>query len=456
MIHYLKIKNFGPVKDEAEINFEVAENMDEDAYEIVMPDGRKLLKLAYIYGANASGKTTILKAVEFLRRLLLEPTDNKAGELGFDPFLFRENPLDTPSYIEFSFYMEGVRYLYAINFSKQSILSEKLASYQTPRPAELFSRTTDVEKRLSKIHFGNKMKVAAREKDLIESNTLHNNTVFGAYARTNVDIPELEKLNKWFTTYLLGMITSAHDLTEITAAMVDKDAEINNWINEFLHKADSQLSGVNIPEQNDTIGIPLDEAFHHEFKSRIIPQGSYQIKTGADVQSAITSAVVGINYNSIKWYGGPSERRIDFMHQVGGDKSYALSIQKESSGTRRYFGLAGPLYALIHNSHLLCIDELETSLHPDLMKHFLQIFLMNSTRSQLLITTHNLSLMADVDFIRRDALWLSEKELDGSVSLYSVADFDTSKLRKDASLINAYKSGKLGAKPNLGSPYIGQ
>lgn len=445
MIYYLKIRNFGPVKDEAEINFEVAENMDEDAYEIVMPDGRRLLKLAYIYGANASGKTTILKAIEFLRRLLLEPTDNKAGELRFDPFLFRESPFDTPSYIELSFYMDGLRYLYSINFSKHSILSEKLASYQTSRPAELFSRNTDLEKRLSKIQFGNKMKVAAREKDLIESNTLHNNTVFGAYARTNVDIPELEKLNKWFTTYLLGMITSVHDLTEITATMMDKDPGINSWINEFLHKADSQLSGVNIPD--DIIGIPLDEASHYEFKSRIIPKSSLQVNTGADA---------GVNLNSVKWYGGPRERRIDFMHKVSDDKSYALSIQKESSGTRRYFGLAGPLYSLIHNSHLLCIDELETSLHPDLMKHFLQIFLMNSSKSQLLITTHNLSLMADVDFIRRDALWLSEKEPDGSVTLYSAADFDTSKLRKDASLINAYKSGKLGAKPNLGSPYIAQ
>src|SRR5690606_20632360 len=130
------------------------------------------------------------------------------------------------------------------------------------------------------------------------------------------------------------------------------------------------------------------------------------------------------------------------------------SIQKESSGTKRYFGLGGSLYVLIRGSHMLCIDELETSLHPDLMKHFLQVFLMNSGRSQLLITTHNLSLMADSDFIRRDALWFSEKKDDGSVALFSAADFDTTALRKDANLINAYKTGRLGAKPNLGSPYI--
>jgi len=71
----------------------------------------------------------------------------------------------------------------------------------------------------------------------------------------------------------------------------------------------------------------------------------------------------------------------------------------------------------------------------------------------MLITTHNTALMEDQDFIRRDALWFSEKGTDGSVRMYSAADFDSSTLRKDASLINAYKSGRLGAKPNLGSPY---
>ena len=430
MIHYIKIRNFGPVKDDAVINFEVAENIDEDAYETVMPDGRKLLKLAYIYGANASGKTTMLRAIEFLRSLLLEPTDNKASELQFDPFLFRDNAYNTPSYIECSFYMDGLRHIYSIKFNKQSILREKLLSYQNSRPAELFSRDTDQEKRLAKIHFGSKMKVPGREKDLIQSNTLHNNTVFGAYAKTNVDIPDLEKLNKWFSSYFLGMITSAHDLTEITASMVDKNPDINVWINDLLNKADKQLLGVNISEWNDTPGILLDKA--------------------------VAKAVAGIKSKLAKMYPATSERKIDFMHKVDNDNSYALSIQKESSGTKRYFGLAGPLHTLTHGSHLLCIDELETSLHPDLMKHFLQVFLMNSSDSQLLITTHNLSLMADADFIRRDALWLSEKEPDGSVTLYSVADFDTSTLRKDANLINAYKSGKLGAKPNLGSPYIAQ
>src|ERR1700733_1677644 len=106
MIHYLKIENFGPIKDEVEMNFEAAEQMEIDAYEIKMPDGKKLLKLAYIYGANASGKTTILKAFEFLRKLLLKPIGDKATLLDFEPFLFRDSPYNNPSRFELSFYTD--------------------------------------------------------------------------------------------------------------------------------------------------------------------------------------------------------------------------------------------------------------------------------------------------------------------------------------------------------------
>jgi AAA15 family ATPase/GTPase len=445
MIHYFKIENFGPVKDEVEMNFEVAEQVD-DAYEVEMPDGRRLLKLAYIYGANASGKTTVLKAFEFLRKLLLKPITDKAIELDFEPFLFRGKPYDQTSRFELSFYAENTRYVYELSFTKHAILNEKIVFYQTAKPTELFSRSTDMDKRLAKIQFGSKVKVPVREKDLLESNTLHNNTVIGAYAKTNVDISELEKLNRWFNVFLLGMISSAHNLTEVTASLIDQNPLINKWINSFLNKADYQISEVNVSDASNLISIPLDEAFPPDLSDRFSSSGS--LVRGTILKHSDVKPNVNV------FYGGPSQRKIDFVHKLTNNKSYSLPILTESSGTKRYFGLGGPLYELIHNSRLLCIDELETSLHPDLMKYFLQVFLLNAKNSQLLVTTHNVSLMENQDFIRKDALWFSEKNEDGSISLYSAADFDSATLRKDASIINAYKAGKLGAKPNLGSPYL--
>lgn len=446
MVHYLKIENFGPVKNIVEINFEVVEQV-EDAYEVTMPDGRHLLKLLYIYGANASGKTTILNAVEFLRKLLLKPLTDKSIELNFEPFLFRNAPYKKSSRFELSFYAEGTRYVYQLSFNKQAILDEKVVFYQTAKPTELFSRSTDIKKRLAKVQFGSKIKVPAREKDLLESNILHNNTVLGAYTKTNVDIPELEKLNKWFNTFLVGMITSSQNLTEITVSLIDQNPLVNQWMNAFLNKADKQISAVEVGDSDNLIHVPTDESQRTDFSSRFASRETHIKKGGVNVKY--------VSISPAKFYGGGEvQRRIDFVHTVSDNKNYPLSILSESSGTKRYFGLGGPLYALIHASRLLCIDELETSLHPDLMKHFLQVFLLNAKSSQLLVTTHNTSLMENQDFIRRDALWFTEKNEDGSIGLYSAADFDSNTLRKDASIINAYKAGKLGAKPNLGSPYL--
>jgi AAA15 family ATPase/GTPase len=443
MIEYIKIDNFGPIQKKIELNFEAAQNMEHDDYEIVMPDGKKLLKLAYIYGANASGKTTILKAFAFMRKLLIRPLNNKAADLDFEPFLFCKNPYKHPSSIEIAFYFENFRYIYDIHFNKQSILSEKIVFYQSVKPTELFSRTTDTGKLLSKIQFGSKIKISSREKDLLESNTLHNNTVVGAFSKTNVDIPELEKLYKWLNQFLMGMISSENDLTELTAYQIYDDSKVNIWINSFLNKADSQIRKVDVADQTTIVSAPLDFIDIHFTGNPL-----------AKNPPADAGPIVNAAHKPMKMYGGGSvQREIDFEHSVS-NKTYQLSIRKESSGTKRYFGLGGPLYELIHRSHILCIDELDTSLHPDLMKHFLQTFLLNSSRSQLLITTHDVSLLADEDFVRRDALWFSEKGDDGSVDIYSASDFDSTTLRKDASLINAYKSGRLGAKPNLGSPYL--
>jgi AAA15 family ATPase/GTPase len=103
---------------------------------------------------------------------------------------------------------------------------------------------------------------------------------------------------------------------------------------------------------------------------------------------------------------------------------------------------------------IVTIDELESSLHPDLLKHFLLTFLVNSKHSQLIATTHYRELLMEKDIIRNDAIWFTEKKEDGSTDLFSLADFDSSVIRNTSSVYNAYKIGKLGAVPNLSDYYI--
>lgn len=427
MIQYIKITNYGGIRDQVELNFEAVNEEGSPAYVVEMPDKVKLLKLMYIYGPNASGKTTVLKAFHFLRGLWLNPAYSRDEQLDFDPFLFRSDGQEVPSEIELAFYSGGIRHIYFVQFTKRSILKEKMVFYQTNQPAELFDRTTDLEKQVSYVQFGSKIKSVAKAMNALETATLHNNSVLGAFQKTNVDIPEIGQLNKWAKNYLPLMIDARTRLSEFTAMRITQDPKFAKWMNTFLNKADRNIREVSVTVEKS--GRPGED--------------TEQILAGRlpDPQQRLMYDIVN--------YG-----KISLLHGLKDMQGYSLPFEKESNGTQRYFGLGGVLYILLVNPGFVTVDELDTSLHADLMKHFLQLFLLNSHESQLLFTTHNLNLLEDSDLIREDALWFTEKGSEGEVSLFSAADFDSSKLRKGASLINAYKSGRLGAKPNLGSPYI--
>jgi AAA15 family ATPase/GTPase len=109
---------------------------------------------------------------------------------------------------------------------------------------------------------------------------------------------------------------------------------------------------------------------------------------------------------------------------------------------------------IIRNDYVLPIDELESSLHPDLLKFFILVFLVNSKNSQIIATTHTRELLMEKEMLRNDTIWFTEKKTDGSTELFSLADFDSSVVRNTTSIYNAYKSGKLGAKPNLVDYYL--
>ncbi len=109
---------------------------------------------------------------------------------------------------------------------------------------------------------------------------------------------------------------------------------------------------------------------------------------------------------------------------------------------------------MLTSSQVVIIDELESSLHPDLVKHFLLLFLVNSKSSQLIATTHYRELLMERDMLRDDVIWFTEKKPDGGVELFALSDFDSSVVRDTSSVFNAYKSGKLGAVPFLSDYYI--
>jgi AAA15 family ATPase/GTPase len=116
--------------------------------------------------------------------------------------------------------------------------------------------------------------------------------------------------------------------------------------------------------------------------------------------------------------------------------------------------LAGLLEMARVEPNLFAVDEIDASLHPDLVIHYLLMFMENVKQSQLIVTTHNREILDDKNLFRNDAIWFTNKNEDGAAELYSLDDFDSAVIRNTSNILNAYKSGKLKAIPKTKDFYL--
>lgn len=407
MIVNFSIQNFGSIKDKQTLSFEAdASKHLEDTY-VVHTAGKRLLKLALIYGANASGKTTVLKALDFLRDLVVNPKEKKTDILHFDPFLFDvQTPLQ-PTELSIEFVHEEVCYQYEVAFTHQAIISEALY-IDTFERVLVYSRTTDIEEQLTKISFGDKITLDKNAQQTLELNTLWNNTVLGGFLKTNINLEEFRRVADWFGNYLKSIVAPDTKLDTYITNEIDDEKITKEEILEILKKADFNISDMIVRKKE-------------EFVQKYLPR-FFKVQEG----------------------------RIIFQHKID-NVFYSLPMEKESEGTKRFYGFAGLLTLLIKTPTIFPIDELESSLHPDLYTHFLLSFLQNAQHSQLIATTHNRELLGDTDIFRNDVIWFTNKGEDCATELYSLADFDTSAIKN---FLNAYKIGKFSGVPRLFDTFI--
>ena len=429
MIINFSIQNFGSIKDKQTLSFEATNSRNLEDFYIVEPiKGLRLLKLGLIYGANASGKTTVLEALYFFRSIVIKPAEIKTNKFDFYPFLFDKNTPNENTIFQIEFIQNKIKYSYEVELNREAIIREELYFYN-PNKANVFRRITNIEKQHSEIIFGSKIKADKVSEKTLEANTLTNNTVLGGFLKTNIDLFELKEVSDWFKDFLKGLIKSDTRLDLIFAETI-KDNEINkNTIINILRKADIHISDIRTVENG--------EKFLEGFFSFIGESFSKM-----DIENNISR-----NRDTF------ALKKVFFEHTVNNLK-YELPIESESQGTKRYYAFAGLLSLLIDNSIMYSIDELESSLHPDLFVHFLMTYLVNSKNSQLLATTHNREILNNRDIFRNDVIWFTDKNDSNATELYSLADFDSKVVRDTSNVYNAYKIGKFGGVPHLGDYYL--
>ena len=311
MIVNFSIQNFGSIKDKQTLSFEAdASQHLEDTY-VVHTAGKRLLKLALIYGANASGKTTVLKALDFLRDLVVNPKEKKTDILDFSPYLFDANTPKQPTELTIEFVHEEVCYQYEVAFTRQAIISEALYIDTFERVRVLvYSRTTDIEEQLTKISFGDKITIDKNAQQVLELNTLWNNTVLGGFLKTNINLEEFRRVADWFGNYLKSIIAPQTQLDSYVTSKIDEKKIIKEEVVNILKKADFNISDIVIERKKE----PISDEYISLLRERI---------------GEIANHISGIEHVNL------------FLEHTINNISYNLPINAESEGTNAFSAFQG-------------------------------------------------------------------------------------------------------------------
>src|SRR5690606_5328239 len=253
MLINFSVENYRSIKNKVTLSFEASNSNDlEDYFIINAAKDLRLLKLGLIYGANASGKTTLLESLDFLQELILEPVEKKTEVIDFSPFLFDKESKNKNTNFSIEFFQNNIKYIYNLELNTNSIVFEELY-YHKPNKALVFRRNTELSKQLTKIEFGSKIKINKSHKSTLEANTLWNNTVLGGYIKTNFESKELQETIDWFDNKLKPMISSKTSLLGYISRRIENNKINKNDIVEFLRKADFNISDVLIKSEETEV-----------------------------------------------------------------------------------------------------------------------------------------------------------------------------------------------------------
>ena len=429
MIAEFKIRNFYSLRDEQTLSFiPTTDDTLRDIYTEEVANGVSLLKIGCIYGSNASGKTNILKALDFFTQFMINDDLNKGDEIGVVPFLLDDVSRQECTQFEMTFYLNREKYKLNLVLDNKVVYEETLQVYSSVQPTLLYKRTYNAEKDATEIVFGGKVGLIKKSREAIEGNTINNRTVIAAFGKSNVEKSRLNLVYDFFSQRLAPVMYPQSNLMGFTKHRIarDRDGRLKKFILHFLKASDFNIS---------------DFAIHDE-ELDITPEMELMIKNTPGMSAKTKEEI-------LKKGTLHSDEMFFVHHTSNGDKE--LDEELESRGTKRYMGLATILYELLVDGIILPIDEIETSIHYELLFYFIKVFLVNSKRGgQLIASTHDINLL-DEDYIRRDVIWFTDKNDGGETQLIRLS---TLGLHKTLSVYNAYRQEKLVNLPFLDSIYI--
>lgn len=371
----------------------------------------ELLRSAAIYGPNASGKSNFLRALETMKRIVLESaTARQRGDrLPMTPFRLSPDTRQSPSEFEVTFVVSGVRYQYGFSATSEQIHEEWLLAYPKGRAQRWFTRIWVEEKNRFEWELGSSL---VGEKQLWQKSTRDNALFLSTAVQLNSE--QLQPVFDWFKS-TLRMANVGGWAPSFSASLCESDEKAK--VMEFLYAADIHIDDILVETKSFDPGDLPD-----------------------DMPDALRDAIVG----DMK-----DKKILDIktVHKGSDGKPVTFDFKDESDGTQKLFSFAGPWIDTLENGYVLFIDELHDNLHPRLVRFLVELFnnpATNPKNAQLVFTTHETSIL-NQDVFRRDQVWFCEKDKVQATEIYPLTDFSPRKGRENLEL--AYLSGRYGALP---------
>jgi len=427
IIQEFSFGNFRSFKDIQTLNLSAAKiksknkNIDfENVIDQENINGHKFLKSKAIYGANASGKSNIIKAfITFIRIIRTSVKDEKI--LNFiDPFRLSTETENEPSFFQIIFWHKNIKYRYGFELNDESISAEWLYAKPSKRELPFFIRENQEVIEVDKTNFSEGFKLMSLFKeDSGENEIFRNNSLFlSSLASLGLGKISKELVNSLASIFVISGL--GHNGMYAYAGDSLSDGKKKKYIIDFLKYGDIGIEDIDTVElSSEDLQENVDEETKKEF--------------GKDKKLKLLISL---------------RKKFDKNLDFEDNESFSFRIH-ESEGTQKLFELSPFIYEALKEKRPIIIDEFDARFHPLLTKNILELFnSKQNTESQLIFTTHDTNLLS-ADLLRRDQIEFVEKDKYGASHLYSLVQFKG--IKNTTSFEKDYIQGKYGAIPFLGN-----
>lgn len=445
MLIQFSVENFLSFKDE--VKFSMVAGRTRKHKDHIITTGKRndirLLKTGVIYGANASGKSNLIKAIAFAQDFVTRGTI-KTQYIKLKPFLLNSATANESSKFQFEIKCKTGFYIYGFAVDRKQVHSEELHEIRPASKKLIFERKTDLDGR-TKIEFGKLPLTAERHQELLDSIVPERLLLTESMKMENI-ISYFEDVYYWFDYTLAPVFPNSKPSGGIGIGLIKQATDFRQRLHEVIELLDLGIDAVDITEVEFNPETELTNEFKETVKRYIsdIPKGSNE--------RAIFSYRNSDFYLLVDSDNQYTAYKVVALHHVKHEnRNVAFGLDAESDGTIRILELVPTLLGLLnrHVEHVFVIDELDRSLHAHLSYKVLELFLNNIglSSSQMIVTTHESSLL-DLDLLRRDEIWFIEKDAEGASTVFSLEEFHP---RHHKDVRKSYLQGRFGAIPLLPS-----